>query len=157
MKNLAIIAIGILAIIAVSRLIKRRRAAEMRDFYDAAQLGEAIRALAELTQQLENADAMLADLEACNPSSLLRGFRAQWLGIDGKRRHIDFLTDGRNGATAGLKQAAREQRERINSEIIETVRAMGAALDAGIAPALMLDAVERTVDGTTAAGESYAE
>ena len=93
-------------------------------------------------------DTLLADLRACHPRSLLRFFRANWCGIDGKNRHINFLTDGRNGQTAGLRQAAQEQRERLNAEIIATVRAMAAALDAGTAPALTVDAVDETVDET---------
>lgn len=149
MTNAALLLFGFLAILAVSRYIKRQKAAEIGDEYDAAQLSEAIKALADLTDQLENADTMLADLDACNPSQLLRGFRAQWCGIDGKRRHMDFLANGRNGATVGLRQAAQEQRDRINSEIIETVRALAAALDAGEAPALTVDAVGGTVDETT--------
>lgn len=150
MTNAALLLFGILAICAVSRHIKRQRDAEPDgDQYDAAQLSDAIRALAELTYQLENADTMIADLNACDPSSLLRGFRAQWCGLDGKRRSIDFMANGQNGATVGLRQAAREQRDQINAEIIETVRALSAALDAGTAPALTLDAVGGTVDETT--------
>ena len=62
---------------------------------------------------------------------------------------MDFLADGANRTTAGLKAAALDERERLNSEIIETVRAMQAALDAGSAPALQLDAVDETMDETT--------
>jgi pilus assembly protein TadC len=138
----------LLAIIAALSIKYRRKQSQTGDNYDAANLIEAIDALAELAEQLENADRMLADLNACNPRSLLRGFRAQWQGIDGKSRHIDFLADGRNGATAGLRQAASEQREEINAEIIDTVRAMSAALDSGLAPALTVDVVENTVDET---------
>lgn len=153
----ALVFVGVLALLAVSEHIKRQRAGDQpAEEYDAADLADAIRALAALCDQLENTDTMLADLAACDPSQLLRSFRAQWLGIDGKQRRIDFLADGRNGATAGLRQAAQDQRDRLNAEIIATVRALGAALDAGTAPALQLDAVGGTVDGTTgqaAAGE----
>lgn len=127
-----------------------------RSEYDAAQLCEIVRELAAICAQLENADRMIADLDACNPRSLLRSFRAQWCGIDGKSRSIDFLADGANQTTAGLKEAAQDERERINREILATVRAMQAAIDSGDAPAIRLDVVGGTVDGTTqttAAGE----
>ena len=148
MTNAALLLVGLAAICAVSWYIRHRHGGT-GDEYDAAQLAEAIAALAQLADELENVDTMLADLRACSPRSLLRFFRAQWLGIDGKQRRINFLTDGRNGATAGLRQAAQEQRDRLNAEIIATVRAMAAALDAGTAPALQLDAVGETVDETT--------
>lgn len=146
----------LLAIIAALSVKYKRRQNQTGDNYDAANLIDAIETLSDLAEQLENADRMLADLNACNPRSLLRGFRAQWQGIDGKRRHIDFLADGRNGATEGLKQAAAERRDDINAAIIDTVRAMSAALDSGLAPALTVDAVGETVDETkhsAAAGE----
>ena len=129
----------------VQRYQNRQREPEQ---YDATQLSEAIGALAALSEELENVDALLADLRACHPQSLLRFFRANWCGIDGKQRRINFMTDGRNGQTAGLRQAAQEQRDRLNAEIIDTVRAMAAALDAGVAPALTVDAVDETVDET---------
>lgn len=148
----------LLFIFALAAFIAFRERAKMRQraadaepqYYDAAELTDAIRALYALTEQLENADRMLADLEACNPRELLRSFRAQWCGLDGKNRSIDLLADGANGATAGLKAAAQDQRDQINAEIIDTVRAMCAALDDGSAPALHLDAVGETVDETTA-------
>lgn len=138
----------------IIRYRQRRQQEEPEPVYDTADLTDAIHALAALSDQLENADRMIADLHACNPCELIRGFRAEWSGIDGKRRHIDFLADGQNGATAGLMQAAQESRDRINAEIIELVRAMGAALDDGSAPALQLDAVGETVDETTAAANA---
>lgn len=134
----------------------RKAEAEQPQDYDAADLREAIKALDRLSAQLENADRMIQDLDACSPCELLRGFRAQWCGIDGRQHSMDFLADGANRTTAGLKAAALDERERLNSEIIETVRAMQAALDAGSAPALQLDAVDETMDETTdeaAAGE----
>lgn len=155
MTNAALLLIGLAVVAFVSWYIRHRRGGTGYD-YDAAQLHEAIAALAALSDQLENADTMIADLAACNPRELLRGFRAQWCGIDGRRRHIDFIADGSNGTTDGLKRAARDQRNQINTEIIETIRAISAALDAGDAPALHLDAVEKTVEETAdaaAAGE----
>lgn len=132
---------------------KRREAPEPPEespcYYDAAELMDAIRALYALTERLQNADCMIADLDACSPSALLRTFRAQWQGIDGSRHEIGFFADGCNRATAGLKAAAQEQREQINAEIIATVRALNAALDAGEAPALHLDGVEKTVEEST--------
>lgn len=150
MTNLALLAIGGLALWAVSRYIAAHKR-PTGDQYDTAELAEAIAALCELSDQLDAADRMLADLRACNPRSLLRGFRVNWCGIDGKSRVLDFLANGRNGATTGLQQAAQEQRDQINAQIIELVRAMSAALDSGEAPAITLDAVEKTVEETTAA------
>lgn len=75
--------------------------------------------------------------------------RAHWCGIDGKRHSINFLADGTNQTTAGLKAAAQEERDRLNAEIIDTIRAMQAALDAGTAPALRVNVVDETVDETT--------
>lgn len=148
MTNLVLIAIGGLALWAVSRYIaaNRRRTG---DQYDTAQLADAISRLCELSDQLTAADRMLADLAACSPRSLLRGFRVNWCGIDGRSRNLDFLATGKNRATAGLRTAAQESRDQINAEIIELVRAMGAALDSGEAPAIYLDAVEKTVEETT--------
>lgn len=143
--------VAAIALLAFIVLYRRKGAEQPRSVYDAAQLGDAIRALAELCTELDNADRMLADLAACNPRSLLRGFRAEWCGIDGKRRKIDLLADGVNNTTAGLTAAAQEERERINSEIIETIRALQAAIDSGDAPAILLDVVGETVDETTAA------
>lgn len=149
-QTIICIALIMLAYIAIR---KRREAPEPPEespcYYDAAELTDAIRALYALTEQLENADRMLSDLEACNPRELLRNFKAQWCGIDGKNRSIDLWADGANGATAGLKAAAQEQREQINAEIIATVRALNVALDAGEAPALHLDGVEKTVEEST--------
>lgn len=147
--------IACLLIIAAAVIYKRRKAADDQpQEYDAAELADAIRALCALSDQLENCDRMLADLHACNPSELLRSFRAQWCGIDGRQRSIDFWANGTNGATAGLMQAAQSERDRLNAEIIDTIRAMQAALDDGSAPALQLDAVGETVDETTAAASA---
>ena len=152
MINLVLLAIGGLAIWAASRHIKANRR-PTGDEYDAAELADAIHKLCELSGQLTTADRMLADLEACSPRSLLRGFRVNWCGIDGKSRMLDFWATGDNRATAGLREAAQESRDQVNAEIIALVRAMAAALDSGEAPAISLDAVENTVDETTAAGE----
>ena len=145
---------ALVLIVAALKQAADRRRNQTGDQYDAAQLSDAISALADLSEQLANADAMIADLNACNPRELLRSFRANWCGIDGKRRSIDFLTDGRNGATSGLMQAAQDQRDQINAEIIATIRALQAALDDGSAPALQLDVVGRSVDGTTSAADA---
>lgn len=141
-------------IFAELKRAEQKRREQSRTEYDAAELHEAIRALCSLSDQLDNADRMLADLNACSPRQLLRSFRAQWCGIDGHRRTIDFLADGRNGATFGLKQAAQDQREQINHEIIETIRALNIALDTGEAPAISLDVVGETVDETAAAADA---
>lgn len=141
-----VVSVVILAAAALKQRAQRRRTG---DQYDAAELADAIGALASLADQLENCDRMLADLAACEPRSLLRGFRVNWCGIDGKRRGLDFLATGRNRATAGLRQAAQEERDRVNGEIIDLIRAMSAALDTGEAPALTLDGVGETVDETT--------
>lgn len=141
--------IACIIIIAAFLLYRKfRKPVEDQQYYDAAELIEAIRALSALADQLENADRMLEDLSACNPRELLRGFRAQWCGIDGKQRQIDFLADGRNRVTAGLLTAAEEQRDELNDEIIAAIRALAAALDAGAAPALEVYAVGETVDET---------
>ena len=142
----------IIIITAAVVYIRYRTRRQDPEHYDAAELSEAIELLSKLSENLENADRMIEDLNACNPRELLRGFRANWCGIDGKRRTIDFMADGRNGATFGLKQAAQDQRDRVNGQIIALIRAMNAALDAGTAPALELDAVGETVDETTDAG-----
>ena len=131
----------------------RKKPEEAPEEFDAAELADAIRALQALSEQLENADRMLADLNACNPRELLRGFRAQWCGLDGKQRKIDFMADGVNQTTAGLKAAAQEERERLNGEIIATIRAMQTALDSGSAAALFIDAVGETVDETSPAAD----
>lgn len=142
-------AMGLLiAAAALHRRYKRREAPPQS--YDTAQLADAIRALYALTERLQDTDTMIADLNACNPSELLRNFRAQWCGIDGKQRQIDLLADGHNRVTAGLLTAAEEQREELNAEIIDTIRALAAALDAGSAPALEVYAVGETVDETKA-------
>lgn len=130
-------------------LLYRYKRTRQPPTYDAAEQIEAIRQLYVLADQLENADRMLADLNACSPRSLLRGFQALWCGIDGRQRSIQLFADGRNRATTGLRDAAQEERERVNAEIIATIRAMNAALDAGTAPALTLDVVDDTVDGTS--------
>lgn len=147
MTNLALLAIGGLALWAVSRYIAAHKR-PTGDQYDTAELAEAINRLCELSDQLTAADRMLADLAACSPRSLLRGFRVNWCGIDGKSRMLDFLATGKNRATAGLRDAAQESRDQINAEIIALVRAMAAALDSGEAPAITLDAVEKTVEET---------
>lgn len=141
----------IIIIAAAVVYIQHRTRRQDPEHYDAAELTDAIRLLSKLSDNLENADRMIEDLNACNPRELLRGFRANWCGIDGKRRSIDFMADGRNGATFGLKQAAQDQRDRVNAQIIDLIRAMNTALDAGTAPALQLDAVGETVDETTEA------
>lgn len=146
--------IACLLIVSGFLLYRYKRARQQPQEYDAAELTDAIRALYSLSDQLENADRMLADLNACNPRELLRGFRAQWCGLDGKQREIDLLADGANQTTAGLKAAAQEQRDQINAEILATIRAMQAALDDGSAPALHLDAVGESVDETTETAEA---
>ena len=146
--------IAVIAIIAAFVIYSRHRRSEQPQEYDAAELHDAIKALYALSEQLENADSMLADLNACNPRELLRSFRANWCGIDGKRRTIDLLATGKNQTTKGLMTAAQEQRDQINTEIIATVRAMQAALDNGSAPALHLDAVGESVDETTETAEA---
>lgn len=152
MQNLVLLAVGAFFVWFVSRIITAGRRTEEEappEHYDTAELSDALHHLVSLSDQLANVDRMLADLDACDPSSLVRGFRTQWCGIDGNRRTIDFLTDGQNLATAGLRQAAQEQRDAINAQIILEVRALGAALDSGQAPALNLDAVGKTMDETT--------
>lgn len=147
--------IACIIIIAAFLLYRKfRKPVEDQQYYDAAELIEAIRALSALADQLENADRMLEDLSACNPRELLRGFRAQWCGLDGKQRQIDFMADGMNHATSGLREAAQGERDRLNDEIIETIRAMQAALDAGSAPALFVNAVDGTMDRTNATAEA---
>lgn len=148
--------IACLLIVSGFLLYRYKRTRQQPQEYDAAELHDAIKALYLLSEQLENADSMLADLNACNPRELLRSFRANWCGIDGKRRTIDLLATGKNQTTKGLMTAAQDQRDQINAEIIATIRAMQAALDNGSAPALHLDAVGESVDATTetaAAGE----
>lgn len=154
MTNLALLIIGALAVWGVSRYIDSQRADEPEEppeTYDTAELVDAIRALYALTFRLENADRMLADLATCDPAELLRGFRTEWVSTDGKRREIDFLATGANDATAGLRTAAQEQRDQINAEIIEAVRALNAAITAGCAPVIVCDVVEKTIEKTTAA------
>lgn len=138
-------------LIAAAALYVKYKRSKSGDNYDAAELLPAIHELSKLAESLENADALVSDLHACNPHELLRGFRTNWIGLDGKRRMIDFLANGRNSATSGLLTAAEGQRENINAQIIELVRAMNTALNDGDAPALCIDAVGESVDETTEA------
>lgn len=63
----------IIAFAAYSRRI--RGESDDSQYYDSAELTDAIRALYALSEQLCNADRMLSDLNACNPRELLRGLQ----------------------------------------------------------------------------------
>jgi hypothetical protein len=125
------------AIIAVF-LIYRYRQRQRAEYFDALQLSEAVQELAAVMEQLENADRLTADLEACRPGLLHRFFRASWMSSDGKNRTIDLCATGRGRASRGLAEAARAERDRLNQETIDRIRALACALDAG-------DAAQATV------------
>jgi hypothetical protein len=118
------------AIIAVF-LIYRYRQRQRREYFDALELSEAVQELADVMEQLDNADRMATDLEACRPGLLHRFFRASWVSSDGKNRTIDLCATGRGRASRGLAEAARAERDRLNQEVINRIRALAAALEAG--------------------------
>lgn len=100
-------------------------------YFDALELSDAVRELESIMEQLENADRMTADLATCEPGLLHRFFRAQWLSSDGKNRTIDLCARGRDRATRGLAAAARAERDRLNQEAIDRIRALALALESG--------------------------
>lgn len=100
-------------------------------YFDALELSEPVRELESIMEQLENADRMAADLAACEPGLLHRFFRAQWLSSDGRNRSIDLCARGRDRATRGLAAAAQAERDRLNQEAIDRIRALAWALESG--------------------------
>lgn len=108
----------------------QRRQAEARQYFDALELSEAVNELAAIMEQLDNADRMMIDLEACKPGMLHRFFHASWLSSDGRNRTIDLCATGRGKASRGLAAAARAERDRLNQEVIDRIRALSLAVDA---------------------------
>lgn len=102
-----------------------------RSYFDALELSDAVRELESIMEQLENADRMTVDLAACSPGLLHRFFRAQWLSSDGKNRTIDLCARGRDRATRGLAAAARAERDRLNQDAIDLIRALAYAVETG--------------------------
>jgi hypothetical protein len=119
------------AAIIAAFLIYRYRRRQRREYFDALELSEAVQELADVMEQLDNADRMATDLEACRPGLLHRFFRAQWLSSDGKNRTIDLCARGRDRATRGLAAAAQAERDRLNQEAIDRIRALAWALESG--------------------------
>jgi hypothetical protein len=100
-------------------------------YFDALELSDAVRELESVMEQLENADRMTTDLATCEPGLLHRFFRAQWLSSDGKNHTIDLCARGRDRATRGLAAAAQAERDRLNQEAIDRIRALAWAIESG--------------------------
>ena len=113
----------------IYRYMQRKR--EEPDYFDALELSDAVRELESVMEQLENADRMTTDLAACEPGLLHRFFRAQWLSSDGKNHTIDLCARGRDRATRGLAAAAQAERDRLNQEAIDRIRALAWAIESG--------------------------
>lgn len=118
-------------LVCVFLYLKHRKQKEEPEYFDALELSEAVQELESIMEQLENADRMTVDLAACEPGLLHRFFRAQWLSSDGKNRSIDLCARGRDRATRGLAAAARAERERLNQEAIDRIRALAWAVESG--------------------------
>ena len=122
------------AVIVCAFLIIRYRQRRQQDehaYFDALELSDAVQELEKIMEQLENADRMTVDLAACSPGLLHRFFRAQWLSSDGKNRTIDLCARGRDKATRGLEAAARAERDRLNQDAIDLIRALACAVETG--------------------------
>lgn len=122
------------AVIVCAFLIIRYRQRRQQDehaYFDALELSDAVQELEKIMEQLENADRMTVDLAACSPGLLHRFFRAQWLSSDGKNRTIDLCARGRDKATRGLEAAARAERDRLNQDAIDLIRALAYAVETG--------------------------
>lgn len=113
----------------IYRYMQRKR--EEPAYFDALELSDAVQELARIMEQLDNADRMTIDLEACRPGLLHRFFRAQWLSSDGRNRTIDLCARGRDRATRGLATAARAERDRLNQDAIDLIRALACAVETG--------------------------
>jgi hypothetical protein len=100
-------------------------------YFDALELSDAVQELERIMEQLENADRMTTDLAACSPGLLHRFFRAQWLSSDGKNRTINLCARGSDRATRGLEAAARAERDRLNQDAIDLIRALACAVETG--------------------------
>ena len=122
------------AVIVCAFLIIRYRQRRQQDehaYFDALELSDAVQELEKIMEQLENADRMTIDLAACSPGLLHRFFRAQWLSSDGRNRSIDLCARGRDRATRGLEAAARAERDRLNQDAIDLIRALAYAVETG--------------------------
>lgn len=100
-------------------------------YFDALDLFDAVHDLAVVMEKLENADRLAVDLSSCKPGLLHRFFRASWMSSDGRNRTIDLCATGRGRATRGLIVAAHDERDRLNQEAIDRIRALACALDTG--------------------------
>ena len=150
------------AVIVCAFLIIRYRQRRQQDehaYFDALELSDAVQELEKIMEQLENADRMTVDLAACSPGLLHRFFRAQWLSSDGKNRTIDLCARGRDKATRGLEAAARAERDRLNQDAIDLIRALAYAVETGPRRKVTIrqrtkppDAVEKTVGKTMNSG-----
>lgn len=110
---------------------RQRRQQDEHAYFDALELSGAVQELKKIMEQLENADRMTVDLAACSPGLLHRFFRAQWLSSDGKNRTLDLCARGRDKATRGLAAAAQEERDRLNQDAIDLIRALAYAVETG--------------------------
>ena len=122
------------AVIVCAFLIIRYRQRRQQDgpaYFDALELSDAVQELEKIMEQLENADRMTVDLAACSPGLLHRFFRAQWMSSDGRNRTIDLCARGRDKATRGLEAAARAERDRLNQDAIDLIRALAYAVETG--------------------------
>ena len=108
----------------------RQRKQDQPPYFDALELAEAVRELGDIMEQLETADRMTVDLYACKPGTLHRFFRTTWQSSDGKNRTLDFCARGRDRATRGLAAAAQEERDRLNQEALDRIRALAMAIEA---------------------------
>lgn len=123
--------IACIVIVVAFVLYRRRRKPAEPDYFDALELSDAVRELGEIMEQLENADRMAIDLDTCEPGLLHRFFRASWVSSDGKNRTISLCARGRDKATRGLIAAARAERDELNQEAIDRIRALALALETG--------------------------
>ncbi len=119
------------AVIIAGFLLYRRfrRQPDEQPYIDALELADDIRDLCGTLEQLESAQRMSCDLYACAPGELHRVFRTNWMSSDGKSRSLDLWADGSSRTSAYLTAAADAERDRLNAEIIDRIRALYARID----------------------------
>lgn len=139
--------IACIAIIAAYKIYIRRiqRAAEDEaPAFDALELSGEVQQLAATMQDLETADRMRLDLQTCKQGTLHRSFRTVWQGSDGRNRELAFLADGQSAASAALLDAATDERDRLNQEIIDRIRILAAMIDGTAAATVCSNSPEDT-------------
>ena len=120
-------------IIFVFRLYRNKQQVQQEEseYFDALELSDAVQELEKVMEQLENADRMAVDIDTCEPGMLHRFFRTSWMSSDGKNRTLELCTTGKDRTTRGLAIAARAERDRLNQEVIDRIRAIALALETG--------------------------